>query len=207
MPAAHALQTEEAIRTRRAVKAFDPAHQMTPAEEERLFSLARQAPSSFNIQHWRFVKVTDPEQRQKLREAAWNQPQVTDASLFLVICADLKAWEKQPARYWQNAPGETRDFLVKAIGDFYRGREWLARDEAMRSVGLIAQTLMLAARDMGYDSCPMIGCDIDAVGRLVNLPEDHAVGMLLAIGKGIAPAREKGGFLPLSEIVVENAFP
>lgn len=201
-----ALTAHDAIYARRAVKSFDPAHRMTAEEEKKLFDLAQQAPSSFNIQHWRFVKVSDPAQRQKLREAAWNQAQVTDASLMLVICADLKAWEKQPERYWQNAPEDVRNFLVKAIGDFYRGREWLARDEAMRSVGLVGQTLMLAAKDMGYDSCPMIGCDIDAVGKLVNLPEDHAVGMLLAIGKGISPARGKGGFLPIDEIVVENAF-
>lgn len=200
------LATQDAIRSRRAVKSFDPAHQMTAAEEAQLFALAQQAPSSFNIQHWRFVKVSDPAQRQKLREAAWGQAQVTDASLFLVICADLKAWEKQPERYWQNAPEDVRNYLVKAIGDFYRGREWLARDEAMRSVGMIAQTIMLSARDMGYDSCPMIGCDLDAVGKLVNLPADHAVGMLLAVGKATAPAREKGGFLPLADIVVENAF-
>lgn len=200
------LATQDAIYARRAVKSFDPVHKMTAAEEQKLFELAQQAPSSFNIQHWRFVKVTDPAQRQKLREAAWGQAQVTDASLFLVICADLKAWEKQPERYWQSAPDDVRNYLVKAIGDFYRGREWLARDEAMRSVGLVAQTLMLAAKDMGYDSCPMIGCDIDAVGKLVNLPDDHAIGMLLAIGKGIAPARGKGGFLPLEEIVVENGF-
>ena len=200
------LATQDAIRSRRAVKSFDPAHQMTAAEEAQLFALAQQAPSSFNIQHWRFVKVSDPAQRQKLREAAWGQAQVTDASLFLVICADLKAWEKQPERYWLNAPEDVRNYLVKAIGDFYRGREWLARDEAMRSVGMIAQTIMLSARDMGYDSCPMIGCDLDAVGKLVNLPADHAVGMLLAVGKATAPAREKGGFLPLADIVVENAF-
>lgn len=200
------LATQDAIRSRRAVKSFDPAHQMTADEEAQLFALAQQAPSSFNIQHWRFVKVSDPAQRQKLREAAWGQAQVTDASLFLVICADLKAWEKQPERYWQNAPEDVRNYLVKAIGDFYRGREWLARDEAMRSVGMIAQTIMLSARDMGYDSCPMIGCDLDAVGKLVNLPADHAVGMLLAVGKATAPAREKGGFLPLADIVVENAF-
>jgi nitroreductase len=200
------LSTEQAIRTRRAVKSFDASHQMSAAEEQKLFDLAQQAPSSFNIQHWRFVKVTDPDQRAKLRVAAWNQAQVTDASLMLVICADLKAWEKNPTRYWENAPEEVRTYLSNAILEFYRGREWLARDEAMRSVGLVAQTLMLAAKDMGYDSCPMIGCDIDAVAELINLPDDHAIGMLLAIGKGITPARDKGGYLPLDEIVIENTF-
>ncbi len=201
-----ALATQDAIRARRAVKAFDPAHKMSAAEEQKLFELAQQSPSSFNIQHWRFVKVSDPAQREALRAAAWGQAQVTDASLFLVITADLKAWDKDPARYWQNAPAEVRDYLVKAIGDFYRGREWLARDEAMRSVGLVAQTLMLAAKDMGYDCFPFFGCDIVAVGKLINLPEDHAIGMLLAIGKGISPARDKGGFLPLDQIVVNDRF-
>jgi nitroreductase len=200
------LSTEQAIRTRRAVKNFDASHQMSAAEEQKLFDLAQQAPSSFNIQHWRFVKVTDPDQRAKLRAAAWNQAQVTEASLMLVICADLKAWEKNPARYWENAPEDVQAYLSNAILEFYRGREWLARDEAMRSVGLVAQTLMLSAKDMGYDSCPMIGCDIDAVAELVNLPDDHAIGMLLAIGKGITPARDKGGYLPLDEILLENSF-
>lgn len=200
------LSTEQAIRTRRAVKNFDASHQMSAAEEQKLFDLAQQSPSSFNIQHWRFVKVTDPDQRAKLRAAAWNQAQVTEASLMLVICADLKAWEKNPARYWEKAPEDVQAYLSNAILEFYRGREWLARDEAMRSVGLVAQTLMLSAKDMGYDSCPMIGCDIDAVAELVNLPDDHAIGMLLAIGKGITPARDKGGYLPLDEILLENSF-
>lgn len=200
------LTTEEAIYQRRAVKAFDPAHKMTAAEEQKLFELAQQSPSSFNIQHWRIVKIEDPEQRAALRVAAWDQAQVTNASLMLVICADTKAWEKDPARYWVNAPEEVQSYLSNAIVEFYKDREWLARDEALRSVGLIAQTIMLAAKDMGYDSCPMIGCDIDAVGKLVNLPEDHVLGMLLAIGKGIAPPRDKGGFLPLSEVLVTDSF-
>ena len=71
---------------------------------------------------------------------------------------------------------------------------------------MFAQTLMLAAKAMGYDSSPMIGCDIDKVGEIINLPEDHILGMLLAIGKGTAPARAKGGYLPLSDIIVENKF-
>ncbi len=200
------LTTEEAIRRRRAVKSFDPAHKMTAEEEEKLFDLAFQSPSSFNIQHWRIVKVESAEQRAKLKEAAWGQAQVSDASLLLVVCADTRAWEKDPARYWTTAPEEARARTAQAIIDFYKGRAWLARDEALRSVGLIAQTIMLAAKDMGYDSCPMIGCDIDAVGKLVNLPEGYVLGMMLAIGKGIAPPRDKGGYLPRSEVLVTDSF-
>ena len=196
----------EAIRQRRAVKHFDPNHRFTADEIKLLLDVAAQSPSSFNIQHWRIVNVTDPALRVQLREAAFDQAQVTDASLLFVICADIKAWEKDPQRYWVHAPKEAQDILVPWINPFYSGKDQLQRDEAMRSVGLILQTLMIGAKAMGYDSCPMIGFDIEKVGQLVNLPKDYAVGSMLAIGKGIKPAWPKPGFIPLSEMVIENHF-
>ncbi len=196
----------EAIRQRRAVKHFDPSHRLTVDEIKLLFDVAAQAPSSFNIQHWRIVNVTDPALRAKLREAAFDQAQVTDASLLFVVCTDIKAWEKDPQRYWIHAPKEAQEVLVPWIHPFYSGKEQLQRDEAMRSVGLILQTLMIGAKAMGYDSCPMIGFDIEKVGQLINLPKDYAVGAMLVIGKGIKPAWPKPGFIPMSEMVVENHF-
>lgn len=203
---ASTLSTIDAIHQRRAVKAYDPAHRFTADEQAQLFELAQQTPSSFNIQHWRFVNVTDAALRAEIKAAAWGQAQVTDASLLLVICADIKAWDKSPERYWENAAEPNKSRVVSMIRPFYDGKEQLQRDEAMRSVGFIAQTLMLSAKAMGYDSSPMIGFDIQKVGELINLPQDHAVGMMLAIGKAIQPANPKGGTLPLAEIMVENRF-
>ena len=196
----------EAIRQRRAVKHFDPNHRFSAEELKSLLDVAIQTPSSFNIQHWRIVNVTDPALRAQLREAAYDQPQVTDASLLFVICADIKAWEKDPQRYWFNAPKEAQDILVPWIHPFYNDKAQLQRDEAMRSVGLMLQTLMIAAKAMGYDSCPMIGFDIDKVGQLIHLPADYAVGAMLVIGKGIQPAWPKPGFIPMDEMFVENHF-
>jgi nitroreductase len=144
--------------------------------------------------------------RQQVREVAWNQAQVTDASLLIVLTADLKAWEKAPQRYWRLAAQPVRDYLVPAIDQYYRGREQVQRDEAMRSCGIAAQTLMLAAQEMGYDSCPMDGFDFDAVGRLINLPEDHAIAMFVAVGKPLQPAHPRGGQLAMNEVVIHNRF-
>lgn len=196
----------EAIRQRRAVKHFDPNHRLAADEIKLLLDVAAQSPSSFNIQHWRIVNVTEPALRLQLREAAFDQAQVTDASLLFVVCTDTKAWEKDPQRYWVNAPKEAQDILVPWINPFYSGKEQLQRDEAMRSVGLILQTLMIGAKAMGYDSCPMIGFDIEKVGQLVNLPKDYAVGAMLVIGKGIKPAWPKPGYIPMNEMVVDNRF-
>ena len=200
------MDTFEAITQRRAVKQFDPGHKMTREEIEQLFGLAILSPTAFNIQNWRFVSVQNPELRSAIRAVSWNQAQVTDASLLVVLCADLKSWEKQPQRYWRNAAKETQDFLLPAIDNYYRGQEQVQRDEGMRSCGMAAQTLMLAAKAMGYDSCPMDGFDFGAVGKLVNLPEDHAIAMFVAIGKALSPAHPRGGQLALSEVVIQDQF-
>lgn len=200
------MNTLDAIRQRRAVKYFDPNHQLTTAEMELLLDLAMQAPSSFNIQHWRLVNVTDKALRAQLREAAFNQAQVTEASVLFVLAVDIKAWEKDPARYWVNAPKEAQDIVVPWIHPFYSGKEQLQRDEAMRSAGIMLQTLMLSAKAMGYDSCPMVGFDFDKVAQLVRLPTDYAIGAMIVIGKGIKPAWPKSGFITQSEMMIENHF-
>jgi nitroreductase len=167
------MNVSQAILERRSVKAYDPQHKMTEDEIAKLMSLAMLSPTAFNIQNWRFVVVTDPALRKKIRAVSWDQAQVEDASLLVVLTADLKAWEKQPERYWENASKPVQDYLVTAIGQYYSGNELVQRDEAMRSCGMAAMTLMLAAKEMGYDTCPMDGFDFDAVAKLLNLPDDH----------------------------------
>ncbi len=200
------MDTKTAIESRRAVKQFDSNHKMTEAETAQLMSLAVLAPTAFNIQNWRFVVVGDDELRKKIRAVAWEQAQVTDASLFIIVCADLKAWERDPGRYWKNAPQPVQEFMIPAIDKYYRGHDQVQRDEAMRSCGIVAQTLMLAAQAMGYDSCPMDGFDFDAVAKLIRLPEDHVIAMFVAIGKGTKEPWPRPGQLPLAEVIRYNHF-
>ena len=200
------MKTVDAIRSRRAVKHFDEGHSMTEEEVNEFLSLAVLSPTAFNIQNWRYVVVTDPVLREQIREVAWGQAQVTDASLFIVLCADLKSWEKQPDRYWINAPKEVQDFMLPAIDDYYRGKDQVQRDEAMRSCGLAAQTLMLVAKSMGYDSCPMDGFDFEKVAELIKLPDDHVIAMFVAIGKGTKEAWPRPGQLELDEVIINNRF-
>lgn len=200
------MKTLEAIQSRRAIKHYDPAHRMTETEIRQLLEAAMQAPTAFNIQNWRFVTVLDPELRKQIRAAAWDQAQVTDSSLLIVLCADKDAWKKEPARYWVNAPRAVQDFLVPAIGQYYEGRDQVQRDECMRSCGLAGMTLMLAAQSMGYDSCPMDGFDFDAVAKIIKLPEDHVISFMIAIGKGTQPAWPKPGQLPYDEVVIRDGF-
>lgn len=201
------MDTFEAIYQRRAVKHFDPNYEMSQEHETKLLQAMIQAPTSFNIQHWRFVILRDKELRVKIRKDFGNdQAQMTDASLLILFTADKDAWRKQPERYWAKAPKEVADLLVGWMGPFHEGREWLQRDEAQRSIGMAMQTLMLAAKSLGYDSCPMIGFDIEKVADLINLPQDHVMGPMVAVGKGLKEAWPKPGQLALDQVVVENSF-
>ncbi|MBK8191270.1 MAG: nitroreductase family protein [Vampirovibrionales bacterium] len=195
-----------AIRQRRSVKRFDPSQRMSEAQQRELIELAMLSPTSFNIQHWRFVVVNDPELRQQLRSAAWNQAQVSEAAMLVVLCADIAAWEKAPERYWADAPPATRDILLPMIDRTYRDRPQLQRDEAMRSCGIAAQTLMIAARAQGLDSCPMVGFDPQQVAELIRLPQDHVISLMIAIGAALEPARPRGGQLATEAVLIQDRF-
>ena len=200
------MELFDAIYQRRAIKAFDPEHIISADDEKKLFEAAIQAPTSFNIQHWRFVVVRDKSLRAEMRKLGNDQTQITDSSLLVVMTADMKAWQKDPSRYWVQAPKEVADLLVGWMGPFHDGRDWLQRDEAQRSIGMAMQTLMLAAKGIGLDSCPMIGFDIEAVAKLINLPADHVMGPMVAIGKGTKAPWPKPGQLSLHEVLVNNTF-
>ena len=165
------MQVKDAIQQRRSIKHFDPNHVMSEDEINNLLSHAILSPTAFDIQNWRFVVVTDKTLRQKIREVSWGQAQVEEASLFIVLVGDLMAWNKNAARYWKNAPQAVQDYLVPAIGPYYDGKPQVQRDEVMRSCGMAAMNLMLYAKSMGYDSCPMDGFDFDKVAQLLNLPD------------------------------------
>ncbi|MDF7822948.1 nitroreductase family protein [Pontiellaceae bacterium B12227] len=200
------MNVHAAIQNRRSVRSFDPEHTMTKKESDKLLSLALHSPTAFNIQNWRFVVVKDKALREQIKEASWDQAQVTDASLLVILCADLKAWNKEPMRYWRSAPEPVQEFIVPAIQEYYTGLDQVQRDEAMRSCGIAAQTLMLAAKSMGYDSCPMDGFDFDAVADIINLPDDHAICMFVAIGKSVGEPAAPKDKLPLDEVIITDAF-
>ena len=90
------MNVTEAIEARRSVKHYDTNHVMPEADLAELIRLTKLAPSSFNMQNYRILVVRDPETRQQIRAVAWDQPQVTDASVLFIMCADLTTWQTLP---------------------------------------------------------------------------------------------------------------
>ena len=200
------MNVKETIEARRSVKHYDPDHVMPEEDLAELIRLTKLAPSSFNMQNYRILVVRDAEVRQQIRAAAWDQPQVTDASVLFILCADLTAHQENPSTYWAHAPQEVQDILGPMIQPFYEGKDTLIRDEAMRSSALAGMILMLAAKDMGYDSCPMIGFDGKKVAELINLPQHYALSFMIPVGKQAQPGWERGDRLADDRVVAYDKF-
>lgn len=201
------MTVDEAIRTRRSIKYFDPDYLLSDAEEAALLEAASMSPTAFNIQNGRYICVQDPRVKSEIRKAAWDQPQVSECSLLMVLCFDRMAWDRNPERYWRNAPPEVATQMVSEIRDFYRGDAELQRDEGMRSCGIAAGAIMLQARALGLDTCAMDGFDFKRVAHLIHLPADHEICLMVAIGKAAQPAHERPGLLAPEETCFLDRFP
>jgi len=196
----------QAIEQRRAIKHFEPNAKMCEADFTQMMNAVLLSPTSYNIQHWRFIRITDTKTRLKIKEAAWGQQQVEDASEVIILCADTQAWSDRPERYWANADHQTQAILLPMLDTFYTQKPQTQRDEAMRSCGMAAQTLMLSAKALGYDTCPMIGFDTQAMADIIKLPEGHVISMMITIGKANKAASQRGGQLPLSQVLMDNSY-
>jgi nitroreductase len=200
------MDTFDAIKTRRAIKKFDNTYKMSDEQVQSLMKLTLLSPTSYNQQNWRFVTVTDQKVKEQIHVAARNQAQPLDGSLVILLCGNMNAWKDDPMRYWKNHPLEKQEHVRDAMHKKYSDSPQNRRDEAMRSCGFAAQTIMLAAKQMGLDSCPMVGFEYDEMAKIINLPSDHIIVMMIVVGKAASPAAERGGQLPLDEVVFENKF-
>jgi nitroreductase len=199
------MHFEEIVTARRSVKNYDPNHTISDAELKAIFDKVVLAPSSFNLQHWRFIVVRDQANKEKLCRAAFDQPQVKAASAAIVVAGKLSAHEDAP-RIYSESPESIRDIMLPMIRGFYAEKPAMQRDEAIRSGALAAMTLMYAAQDAGYATGPMIGFDPAAVGNLVGLDEHHIPVMLVVIGKQTGDIRPRPKRLPVEEVVKLESF-
>ena len=196
----------DAIETRRAIKKFDPTHKMSSEDVQKLMKHVILAPTSYNQQNWRFVYVTNQDVKEKISVAARGQAQPRDGSMVIILCGDMTAWKTEPLRYWKNHPTEKQETVKANLERKYSDNPQNQRDEAVRSCGMAAQTIMLAARQMGLDSCPMVGFEYDDLAKVINLPENHLIVMMVVVGKRAVDASERGGQLPLDQVAFENTF-
>ena len=152
---------------RYATKKFDPAKKIHPSIWSALEQALVLAPSSYGLQPYRFVVVNDLELRTRLRAVSWDQPQVTDASHFVVFARKLTVTEEDVERFvaliasTRSAPRSSlQGYFQMMVGDLVTGprsawvKEWTARQTYLAFGSLLTSAALL-----GIDACPMEGLD------------------------------------------------
>ena len=199
------MEFSETVRQRQSVKRYETGVPISDQELALLFEETILSPSSFNMQHWRFVAVRDHETKVKLREAAWNQEQLETCSAVIAVCAKLDA-HKDARQIYASEPEAVQARLVPMITEFYGRDAQLQRDEAIRSAALASMTFMLSAKNRGWDTCPMIGFDVNAVNGILGLPPNCPPVMIIVLGKALGESRPRASRLPLSHVVHLEQF-
>lgn len=180
----------QTLEWRYATKQFDAGKKVSEQDLTELLESLRLSPSSFGLQPWKFVIVENKEIRKKLREAAWNQPQVVDASHLIVLCARTDVDEKYIRSYIDSIAqqrGVTPESLSQFEGMMQGFRANLSDDAAIswakHQVYLASGFLMFTAAQKRIDACPMEGFDRRKVDEILGLPEKKLTSaMLCAIG-------------------------
>jgi nitroreductase len=179
-----------ALRFRYATKAFDPARKI-PAETWDAFEKSLVlTPSSFGLQPWKFLVVENPEIREKLKAASWNQPQLTDASHLVVLTArtdltqaDIDSWIARLSEI-QGTPIEALAGLSGMISSFSSAMT-PAEKQAWntRQVYIALGQLMTSAAVLGIDSCPLEGISPADYDTILGLPgTGYATAVACALG-------------------------
>ncbi len=194
------MEFSQLVHQRQSVKSYDPGKNISDGELKELFEDVILSPSSFNLQHWTFIAVRGHETKKQLKDAAWGQQQVEDSPVTLLVCGKLDAHEDAPEIYAE-APPEIREKMLPLIKNFYTNKDQLVRDEAIRSASLAAMTLMYSAKARGWDTCPIIGFDPDAVFRILKLTPNYIPVMMMALGFQKDAPRPRSYRKPVSEVV------
>lgn len=205
------MDLKEVFESRRSVNFFDPGKTVSRELLQKIYDLARLAPSSYNLQPWKFIEVSDPGLKSRLRDAAHGQEKIERAALTLIILADTQGYDSAPdiADDMVNKgyiEPVKKNFLVGMQRQQYSGAAGLGF--ALRNAGLFAMSFMLAAKYYGVDTHPMDGFDADRVREAFAIPDRYEVAMLIAVGyhderKPLLPRLGRKDF---STVCVEETF-
>lgn len=191
------MMYQDVVRSRRSVRDFMPDVEIPKEELMAIIEEAMFAPNSTNLNSWRFLIVTEKEQKEALYEVSMQQPAVKGAAAVIILLGDLTAYTvanadeiSAKAVAQGTMTEEIRQGINENVSWYYdvseeQKREWLMLDQ-----GLVAMQLMLSAKDRGYDTVAMSGFKTEAVRKLFNI-EDYLVnGLIIPIGKAQTPGFE-----------------
>ena len=167
----------EAMDFRHACKFFDETKKVSDEDINYILEAGRKSPSSFGMEAWKFLVITNEELKAKIRPACWDQVQITSCSHLVIILAGIdsvKPESGEVARKFKRRemPQEKLDFYL----GLYAGhlKDTLSSNENIyswtaRQTYIALGNMMTAAAVKGIDSCPIEGFEKEKVEEILKL--------------------------------------
>lgn len=194
------------IRERRSVRKYDPSFKISEEEILDILKEAALAPSSSNLQPWKFLVIQDEETKKELRMIANNQEQVETSSAVIAVLGDREMYRNGEKVYRSSYEAEymdetTMSRMIENTNKLYPSAPVAIRENiASFDAGLISMQLMLIAKARGYDTVPMGGFNKQQFIEKFNIDERYMPVLLLALGKAAQPGHPTTR-IPVEEIV------
>ncbi|WNS41697.1 nitroreductase family protein [Paenibacillus sp. MMS20-IR301] len=181
------------ITGRRSIRKYDTAVKISKEEMTEILSEATLAPSSVNMQPWRFLIIESPEAKAKLATIAkFNQLQVETSAAMIAVFGDLNNFDYAEEIYGTAVerglmPAEVKERQLTALGAHFANLPAAVnRETVMIDGGLVSMQLMLAARAHGYDTNAIGGFEKDQIAELFDMDKERYIPvMLISIGKAV----------------------
>jgi len=170
---------------RRSVNHFDSEKNLDDSLLKEIINLAVKAPSAFNLQPWGIIAVKTEAAKKKLQSLSNNQPKIADAPVTLILYGDRAAFDDsnpQWAFLRENFGEEAAEGAKGAASYLYGSTEERKIKFAESNTGLLAMSIMYAAKSLGVDSHPMSGIDFEGIKKEFHLEEAQEVVMLISLG-------------------------
>ncbi len=172
---------------RYATKKFDSTQKLSSAQLDELLKATQLAPSSIGLQAYKIIVVEDKAIREKLREAANGQSQITDASQLIIFASETRLDEAYIANYIDYV-SEKREIARENLAGFeqmIKGNVNRLSDEqriawSNKQVYIALGVLLTAAAEMGIDACPMEGFNAAQFDEILGLKEKELTTVVLA---------------------------
>jgi len=175
------------LKWRYATKKFDPTRKIAPELWAKLEQAAVYAPSSYGLQPWKFIVVTDPETRKKLHPVSYNQAQILDASHLVVFAAknppaasDIDEYVASTAKIRGATVESLEGFKQMMLGSLSRMDAVQAHRWAARQTYIALGFFLSAAALMGVDACPMEGFQPEKYDEILGLKEKKLSAVVIA---------------------------
>ncbi|AKD53920.1 nitroreductase family protein [Spirosoma radiotolerans] len=202
-----------ALEWRYATKTYDPSKQLSAEQFGDLLRTVQLAPSSYGLQPYQFITITDPAKLEQISRAAFGQPQITTASKLLVVAVETNISEATVKNYIDKAASvrqtdrknlEPREQFVNSKLNLLSPAQKIswAEKQAFLAVGI----LVSAAAEAGIDASPMEGFDRGQIDQILGLGEQNLQSALL-FALGYRSSDDEFARIPKVRKTAEELFP